>query len=191
MFKKILLLSAISLATITTTYASTIPYVGASLGITNNTSDLKIINGAQAGGNFRGVPLDVFAGYGGVINQNFYLAGEAFFNLTTPTITSSNGVVKTSYGYGISLNPGVMLTDHTLTYVRLGVVRSRFPSFNNTLTGGQFGLGMQTSLTQNVDIRGEYDYVAYRAQNYVVAGANTSINPRADQFKLGLIYKFD
>lgn len=192
MLKKILYVSAItSLLSANLAYANAVPYVGASLGVIANTSDVKIVGASVAGGNFRGMPVSVFAGYGGVINQNFYLAGEIFSTLATGTLNTNNGL-KTTYDFGISLNPGVMLSDHTLAYVRVGGLRTRFSSQNETLSGWQFGFGLQTSVTQNVDLRGEYDYVTYNSFNYSTGSSgSTSITPRSDQFHLALIYKFD
>jgi opacity protein-like surface antigen len=101
--------------------------------------------------------------------------------------------LKNKYGYGLSFIPGLMLSDHTMIYARAGVVRTRFEDsvsgYKNrkTLTGGQVGLGLQTSLTQNVDLRGEYDFTTYGSQTI----DGTKIKPRTDTFTLGLIYKFD
>lgn len=191
MLKKFILASAIAAATTGIAVANTAPYVGASVGIVNNTDNVKANGSNYTGGAYRGVPFNVFAGYGGVISQSFYLAGELFGTVGTANISDNTGM-KTSYGYGASIIPGIMLSDHTLAYARAGVLRSRFPdSSNSNRTGGQFGLGMQTSLTQNVDLRGEYDFVAYQAKNVTSGTATSSIAPRSDQFSLGLVYKFE
>jgi outer membrane autotransporter protein len=90
-----------------------------------------------------------------------------------------------------------MLSDHTMAYGRVGVVRSRFEFSNSTpgttdvrknINGGQIGLGLQTSLTQNLDLRGEYDYTKYKTTKL---SNTTDFDPRADSFNLGLVYKFD
>ena len=180
MFKKILLTTILS-ATTGIALANPAPYIGASLGINVNSS-----NNNAAFGSFRGMPAKVFAGYGGVINQNVYLAGELTGTIATGEISNA-GPLKTTYGYSASIIPGVMLSDHTLAYARAGVAYSRFSKLNTMKSGGEFGLGMQTSLTQNVDLRGEYDFTAYRHVNY----AGTSTAPRSDAFNLGLVYKFD
>lgn len=191
MLKKIILASAILTTTTGAAIANPAPYVGASVGITTNTSTVKVAGTSFSGGSFRGVPVNLFAGYGGVINQSFYLAGELFGTLATANISDSRNM-KTSYGFGAAVLPGVMLSDHTLAYVRGGILRARFPQGKgNTRTGGQFGAGMQTSLTQNIDLRGEYDFVSYRSYNQIVSGTTRKVSPRADQFSLGLIYKFD
>lgn len=191
MLKKIILTSLIAAVTTSVAIANTAPYVGASIGITTNTANVKANGSEFTGGAYRGVPVNLFAGYGGVVNQNFYLAGELSGTVGTMNI-SDNTQLKTTYGLGASIIPGVMLSDHTLAYARAGVVRSRFSNDGgNTQTGGQLGLGMQTCVAQNVDLRGEYDFVAYKSKNDTLGSTTTSTAPRADQFTLGLVYKLD
>lgn len=177
MFKKLIVASAILATTSTVALATGAPYLGASLGVVDNTS---------SGGSFRGMPLTINAGYGAKVNQNLYLAGEVFGVIGTATLDSNpnNGFnSKTTYGYGASFIPGIMLSDHTMTYARLGVVKSRFTNNSATVFGGQAGLGIQTSLTQNWDLRGEYDYTAYNKVS--------NVSPKADAFNMGLVYKFE
>ncbi|HTM63122.1 MAG TPA: outer membrane beta-barrel protein [Gammaproteobacteria bacterium] len=178
--KKLVLASAMLAATVGMTAVNASPYVGASVGVNVNTSTNTV------GGNpgvFRGVPVKLFAGYGSVLSQSFYLAGEFFATLGTAEISTSN-LMKTSYGFGISALPGLMLNDNTMAYVRAGLVRSRFSSVNSMVTGGQLGLGLQTSVTQNMDLRGEYTYTDYK-------NVGTINSPRTDEYTLGLVYKID
>jgi len=196
MFKKTLLISAILAATTSIAIANTAPYVGAGLGIITNTSS-NFADASKKDGNkttifghpsnFRGVPLNVFAGYGGVITQRFYLAGEFSGTIATAEISDDHGL-KTNYGYGVSILPGYMLTDHTLGFVRGSVVRSRFSDVGKTQTGGQVGVGLQTTLTQNIDVRGEYDYTSYGSFNNSIGNISS---PSSDAFNAALIYKFD
>ena len=186
MFKKIL----VSFAMLTSTVgiaaaAGPAPYIGAGVGVTTNTSS----NGFF--GSNRGVPFNVLAGYGGVISDKFYLAGELNGTAGTAVLTD-HGIVKTTYGYGASILPGVMLNERTLAFVRAGVVRSRFSELGKNQTGGQVGFGLQTNVTQNVDLRGEYDFTAYRSikQNFG-GGFALSSAPRQDAFNVSLIYKFE
>lgn len=185
MLKKILVGAALASA-VSVAAANPAPYVGASLGVTNNSFNAKVEGTEVTGGTFRGAPVSLFAGYGGVVADNFYFAGEVFGTPVTGKISRGNSL-KTTYSYGASVLPGVMLSDHTLAYGRLGLIRSRFSEQSTTRDGAQFGLGMQTSLTQNVDLRGEYDFVAYKSFDEL----GVSIAPRADQFSVGLVYKFD
>lgn len=174
MFKKLLIASAL-LAVTGSAFAAS-PYVGGSVGVNTNTATTV---------NFRGVPFTAFGGYGGLVTQSIYLAGELAGTVGTATL--ENNGLQSTYGYAASIVPGVMLADRTLAFARAGVVRTHFrPSSlgSKTVTGGELGLGLQTGLTQNLDLRGEYDYVAYRS----FSGLSTV---RADQFNLGLLYKFD
>lgn len=176
MFKKIAVASIILAASSSVAFASASPYVGAALGVNTLTS--------TSGTNYRGVPVDVFAGYGATINTNLYLGGEVFVTPMTGTISSSNSNLRTTYGFGASILPGIMFSDHTLGYIRAGVVRSHFSSIGQNKTGGQLGVGMQTSVAQNIDIRTEYVYTAY-------SKVSPAKSPKSDAFKLGLIYKFE
>lgn len=178
MFKKLLIATAILATGSTLAYATNSPYVGGSLGIVDNSNSY---------GFYRGVPLTAFAGYGATINQNIYLGGEVLGVLGTGTLNSNNGggpySLKTTYGYGVSVIPGYYVNDSTMAFLRAGVVNSRFTNAGETATGGQVGVGMQTKLMQNWDLRGEYDYTGYQSVN--------GHSPRADLFNLGLVYKIN
>lgn len=182
MYKKVILASAILAATVSVAAANPAPYVGASLGVINNT--VTVNNNSY--GAFRGVPFSLFAGYGGIVSQSFYLAGELTGTFATANI-SDNSTLKTTYGAGLSVLPGVMVNDSTLVFARLGVVRSHFNQ-GSTRNGGEIGAGLQTSLTQNVDLRGEYDFVAYKSKDFSGPFGSTSVAPRSDQFTVGLVY---
>ncbi len=181
MFKQLAFASAILVAATGVAMANPAPYVGASLGVNINTpTDSSSIGG------FRGAPVSLLAGYGGTMNDCFYLAGELNAVLLTSTM-SGGGLLKSTYGYGISILPGYMLSDHTVAFARVGMVRTKFSTIDKYSNGGQVGLGVQTSVTQNLDVRGEYDFTAYSAMS-TYAG---SIAPRSDATTLSLIYKFD
>ena len=175
MFKKLLIASAILAATSSVAFAAA-PYVGGSVGVDVNTNNTQ---------NFRGVPFSVFGGYGGVVGQSIYLAGEVFGTVGTAQL--NNNGLKSTYNYGVSFIPGLMFNDHTMGFVRAGVVRTHFnPTAANSSnqTGGQVGLGLQTGLMQNLDLRGEYDYTGYGS----FSGLSKA---RSDQFNLGLVYRFE
>ena len=172
MFKKLLITSAILAMSGNIALANGAPYVGAGLGITTNTG---------SNGSFRGVTGTVMGGYGAIMGESFYLGGELFGDAFTATMTDHGSGMRTTYGYGASILPGFMLSEHTMAFARLGVQLSHFSKADSTVMGGQAGLGFQTSMTQNWDVRGEYDYTDYRK----VSGQN----PVADQFDVSLIYK--
>lgn len=177
MLKKLLLTAvvAISAATSQIVLADSAPYLGMSVGERTNTSE-------SDSNNFRGLTGSLFGGYGATISQTFYLGGEIFADLGSSTIKDHN--LKSTYGYGIDFIPGVMVTEHTMAYLRAGIGRTRFSDFKTTGTGGRIGLGMQTNLAQNWDLRGDYVYSSYGK----ISGTTTK--PRSDQFNLGLVYKF-
>lgn len=178
MLKK-LIIASIVCAAISNVYAAA-PYLGVGVGERTNTATAS---------NYRSMSGTILGGYGGVVNQNFYLAGELAAELGTTSISSNtlSGTtsVKTSYGYSLGILPGLMLSDHTMAFARLGIVRSRFSSASTNSTGGQAGVGLQTSLAQCWDLRGEYIYTGYNS----VSGV--SGNPRADQYNVSLLYKFE
>ena len=158
MHKKILLSATVLLSTLlaASTYAAT-PYLGLSTGIVNNTNTVNANGSSFTGGAYRGVPLNVALGYGGLMNQ-MYLAGELFTTVGTGNI-SDNTQLKTSFMYGASVLPGVLISDRALAFMRLGAVESRFPNNGgNWRMGGEVGVGSQLALTQQIDVRGEYDF---------------------------------
>jgi opacity protein-like surface antigen len=178
MFKKLLIASAVLAVSSSMAFANGAPYIGLSTGVIDNTASNL---------NYRGMPGTIFAGYGAAMGQGLYLGGEVFGSFGTAAI-SDNGL-KSTYNYGISFIPGFMLSDHTMGYARLGLVRNRFTPKGNipstTVSGAQLGIGIQTSLTQNWDLRGEYTYTASRHI------PNLSGDPRTDAATFGLVYKFD
>ena len=90
--------------------------------------------------------------------------------------------IRSSWGYGFDLLPGIVFNERVLTYVRLGVVRRNFSDIRQERTGLRVGLGGQTNLYKNLDLRAEYVYSQYQG---------TSIGiPLSDQFNLGVVYKF-
>ncbi len=185
MLKKLMAVSVMSVCVAGSALAASGPYLGASLGITANTANDNTF------GSYRGAPFSLFAGFGGNI-KDFYIGGELTGTLATGEL-SRHGAVRTSYGYGLSAIPGFMLGKDTFAFGRLGVVRTRFPQIrvpsgttSQMQTGGQFGLGLQTNLTQNIDLRGEYDFIAYSK----IKSGNYSASPRSDVATASLIYKF-
>lgn len=182
MLRKLFVTSALAMFAANIAVAAPAPYIGAGLGILNNTS-----NNNHDSFHFRGVPISGFAGYGGMVNQNVYLAGEIGATIATSNLSNSSKTIATDYGYDMSVLPGVMLSDHTLAFARVGIARSHFTSPDKMVTGARVGAGLQTSLTQNVDLRGEYDFTAYRSYKQGLL----SFAPRADAVNASFVYKFE
>jgi len=187
-------------------FAGASPYIGANLGI--GTGDIQLKN-SYASTHFgsQGMLAGIFAGYGGMLNQNLYLAGEVFINDGTVSTSTkpidvaglTTAKFKTTYSYGVSVMPGIKVASDTLLYVKAGLVRTRFqleqtPGFayglitdtGNTVTGGQLGLGLQLTLSKNLDLRGEYVYTAYQSFN----AFDNHISARSNQLSAALVYKF-
>lgn len=160
--------------------ANAAPYVGGSLGVNVNTSSNS--SGSRPG-NYRGVPAKIFAGYGTEVTENVYLGGEVGATLGNFEMNNKNKM-KTSYGYNLSVMPGLILNDNTTAFGRVGFARTRFTNVSKLTNGAVLGLGLQTNVTQHVDLRGEYDYTAYSSVGVISA-------PRTDEFSLALAYKFD
>jgi len=178
MLKKLLVTGAILASATTVALANGTPYVGAGLGI-------KAIGGE------RYTPFNVFAGYGAIVSPGLYLAGELNADITSANLSDTD-FFKTTYGLGASVIPGLMLSDNTMLYGRLGLVRAKFRTPNSLENGGQLGVGLQTRVTQNLDLRGEYIYTKYSSFSYRVDGVKINISsPTADQFNLALVYKFE
>ncbi len=214
MFKKLLIAIAVLAASSTAAFASVGigPYMGIGLGSDNTNWHVGMSDtdndkfGNDLGGH--GVVGQLFAGYGMMANQNIYLGSEIFANLasTSAKLNSSNpsdgssfsDKLSTKASYGASIIPGVMLNDNLLAFARIGVIRTRFDHTlhdsdsstpNRTdhinVTGGQLGLGAQTNVAPNVDVRGEYVYTAYQS----FSSFDEKIKAHNNQAILSLIYK--
>jgi len=155
MIKKILVSTVILAVSSNIAFANEGSYVGAGFGI-----------GSQAG-------INIFAGYGErlKINPHLYIGSELFLhNLSYSRVHNINHAI------GASLIPGVLLTPFTMVYTRVGIERLHNGASHYSKNGAQLGLGLQTSVAKNWDVRTEYVYL-------------TNINNK--QFDVGLIYKFN
>lgn len=155
------------------------PYIGGGLGI--------VTHADSHFGVFRGLPLRVFAGYGGTISQSrFYLAGEVGATLVTGELVNSSYGLASDNGYMVSLLPGVLLNDNTLAFLRTAGVKTWFKDPREASSGFQFGLGLETSVYPNVSVRAEYDITLYSDLHRI--GQHRS--PRSDGGNFDVIYKF-
>lgn len=155
------------------------PYVGASLGLQQNITGTPTI--------YSGLEGTLSLGYGHLWNQRYYLAGEVFGGDSVklkdyPEISTGNSV-RSTWSYGVDVLPGFMINKNALVYARGGVVRSRFNEIDAEKTAWQIGLGGQTNVYKNLDLRAEYIYSLY--QNIEGIG-----KPQINQFNVGLVKKF-
>jgi len=126
-------------------------------------------------------------GYGGIVAPDWYLAGEVFVDGTV-TFNDSEQVntlsLQNNWSYGISIIPGYMITSNLLGYLRVGGIETNFNETNGAWKSGwQVGVGGQTNIAQNWDLRAEYVWTYYST-----FGARG--RPLADAVNLGLIYRF-
>jgi len=153
------------------------PYVGVSLGNRTNYTGTPTV--------FKGIDGILSAGYGAMLYPSFYLAGEVFALWTAKVkdMTNNGNSAKSNWSFGLDVLPGYLITDNFLGYLRLGAVRTRFNGQGTTKTGWQAGLGAQTNLAQNWDLRAEWVYSGYGSASGV-----GKLN--SEQVNVGLVYKF-
>lgn len=173
MFKKFVIATLLAF-NISSTFADA-PYIAGSLSVINNAS-----NGGRS--DYRGLGGNLALGYGGTVVPRIYLGGEVFVVPGSFTVTGNDNL-KTTWGVGLSIIPGIMLSEKAMTFARIGIIDSRFSKQNQTALGGQLGLGLQTMVIHNLDLRGEYVYTKYSSLDYFSS-------PNADVFNVGLVYKF-
>lgn len=214
MFKKLLIASAVLAVSSSVAFANmgAAPYLGASIGsrintvsgadrlATFNTSTdvLTILTGRRYSNAVTG---KVFGGYGAMLSPCWYLGGELFIQGDANVSSSSRGCIsginaagvrtrnvspRTTWGYGLDIRPGYMVTDHVMAYLPVGVVRTRFSSAGNNATGVRLGLGAQTNLTPCLVLRGEYVYSRYGSS---AVGGGSHVN--TSQTDVGVAWMFD
>lgn len=143
-------------------FAAGKPYVGASLGVGGLHSQVGAI-------------ANIFGGYGSTFDfkqQKFYLGGELDLHVGNYAYTHD----RVTAGLGVALMPGIMLSDSTLLYAKLGLDSTYASHYRTLYFGTQVGVGLQTALTRNIDIRGEY---------------TTTRVSDSGQYSVGLVYKFE
>jgi opacity protein-like surface antigen len=154
------------------------PYVGFSIGNRVNWSGVSQV--------FDGLDFNLSAGYAAMMSPEFYLAGE-IFAIGTATLkdyaVAANASSKSNWSYGLSILPGMLITNDLLGYLRGGVTRTHFNSVGENSTGWHIGAGLQTNIMDNLDLRAEYIWTSYNS----ISGIN---HVQSNQANLGLVYKF-
>lgn len=167
--------------------------------------------------NFAGVGMfgSLFAGYGWV-HQQFYLAGEVNANLSSVHYELSNdeyvhlSFAKTTFtirnSEGVSLLPGLNLSDNTLFYGRIGYTNGRvklrdsdptIQSGTKNCNGVRYGLGIRHHLPKQWTLMMDYSQINYqKIKSFVYepfgnVTKSTHIYPNSAQVAFGLIYNFD
>ncbi len=137
---------------------------------------------------FRGLHGRASLGYADWSNK-YYFAGELFYIPATMTLSDIRGnangpTAKASNSFGASLLPGTLIYKQILGYLRLGLISSRFVAPNSMKLGAQLGLGLQTRLTSQIALRGEYIYTGYGSVSQIGT-------PNSNEFGVGFIYFFE
>ncbi|MBA3662190.1 MAG: outer membrane beta-barrel protein [Gammaproteobacteria bacterium] len=154
------------------------PYVGLSAAVRNNYSGAPAI--------YKGIEGRLSLGYAGVLTPGFYLAGELFGgdSFQVKNYRNADGAgARSTWTWGGSIIPGIMLTDYVMAFARVGGERTRFSNQSANASAWHVGVGGQTNICPNWDLRGEYTYSSY--------GSVTALgHPSTDLFSVGVIYKF-
>lgn len=136
---------------------------------------------------YRGISPKLALGFGTILGQSFFLAGEVGATIGTAILSNNTGDTNTSLrvnrSYDFSILPGMLFSESTLGFLRLGVVTSNFSQFNENVMGGEIGVGLQFAVLNCLYLRGEYYYTAYGASKDVGT-------PVSDTFALGAVYTF-
>ena len=233
MLKKTLLITTIASATASSAFAASFdgPYVQIGIGgasTETQTSYPSILGNLpgfntssnSSGGSFVG---QVLAGYSKSFDA-FNIAANVFYNIGNQNSGSNNYNLTGSYGYlnanqsfkmkntwGVSLEPGLYVTEDTLGYLKLSYYNSqldynasfsaRIPSYSasgsynssSSMNGIGYGIGAKHMFTDNIYGFAEYQYVQYDKWNdgaLFGSGYNASYKPNQNYGWVGIGYKF-
>lgn len=180
--------TALALALSTTAtgaFASTAagPYVGFGLGAYD-------ANINQNGNNFSDrnpqVGVGVFGGYQWNFGQEA-LAAELSYNSNVGEINEPNYTTKLKNDWQVSLLPGYNFTNDTEGYVRVGLTQANANGLDShTYQGTVLGLGVDHSITRNMALRLEWQYLNFNGYN---PGAG-DLNPTTEGVNVSLRYGF-
>ena|SRR6185312_5053387 len=212
MFKKIGISTALFLISTSTALATDVmlPYFGAEVGYDTGKWKLRDATSVQTTSSSNGVFGGFFGGLSFTLAQRIFANIEVFGNESSTSIDSqqvnlagggtSQVKLRMKYSYGGAVLPGFKFTDAVNGYLRLGILKSRFELHqaippagsssnwgDNNATGGQLGLGIQGNINDLWGVRAEYDYVTYNS--FTIFGNNISAHD--NQFKIGVLYKFE
>lgn len=180
-------------------------------------SEQVITHDDQSGKGFFG---NIFAGYGRLYQQ-FYLGGEINAAVSSleyhysanysfgSIIYQLNRTYDIDSHYGIAIRPGYVLIENVMLYGKLSYLRAHvktkvvqtdaigdFLSDANSrnISGIGYGFGLEAALSQQWNVRVEYEHVDYNdyTETTVIGAESDSITitPRSDQFGIALAYRF-
>jgi len=158
-------------------------YVGGEVGGVNSKTSVDSSDKLYG----QGVTGALFAGYG-VTYNSIYFGAEANGSLSSLKTTFGDDDLKRQYGFGVAGRLGYVVAPATLAYGVVGWERGKFElkaadvTDSQWLDGIRLGLGLEHKLTQNVSVRGEFDYTNWQKKDGL----------QADEFalKAGVAYHF-
>ncbi len=202
-------------------------YAGASVGGTflsghNNTIDTNYV-APNAGGTeyvyksaFRKNSAigTLFLGYGNAWDNCFYLGTEVFVDFSKRkantsgfannlqpfqnTLTFKNTLEVKSFGYGIDLRPGFMLSEDAMLYARVGVGMNKLlPTYSETKFGTptvfidankkakhkaslRLGVGIEQRIFDNLTLRADYTFTQHKKVNRTLSTVNNLTKVKLD-----------
>lgn len=158
-------------------------YVGGDIGGT--VSSTKVNSSDKIAGD--GVLGGLFAGYGLTYNS-LYFGAEANGSLSSLKSTLAGTDLTRKYGFGIAGRAGYVFNPTTMAYGVVGWERGRFEVKDAVskdsawLDGLRLGIGLEHKLTQNISLRGEFDYIKWQEKD--------GIRPNEYTLKAGVSYRF-
>jgi hypothetical protein len=152
-------------------------YVGGSLALQSVSAQSSRFHGWRPG---------VLIGYGDMLDDDYYLAGEFMYSVAgaiSNTYPNRNDSLRLSPGFTFSFIPGMVLTRTTMVYLRLALEVDKVAVSDKSLTGGLLGAGFEFLLTPSWSLRPEVDYTFYRSLSFGT--------PRSIQVGLSFKYTYD
>lgn len=159
-----------------------------------------------------GESVSLFGGYGQYYDW-FYIAGEIFAKFNNASTSDALVIGDTTYNtnitmrntYGISIIPGVKLTNSSLFFLRFGAMRTMIKTQEYGIgigpvgtayseprspwgNGISFGGGIETAVYKSLSLRLDYNHTSYAAFTTLLG---TKFSPSNDEVTLGLLYHFD
>lgn len=161
-----------------------------------------------------GVFGSIFGGYG--LNYRcFYLGAEANLNSSTVEFESSNDefinknfsqtFYKIRRSYGLSLLPGLILSNSTLLYARVGHSVGRLEisttdkslhNENKLLDGTRLGFGIKQTFYHQFSFIIDFSHISYQHVRLFTfdreseVSKATKIRPETAQIQVGVVYNF-
>ncbi len=151
--------------------------------------------------NFSGTNTGFFAGYGCILDPNFYLGGEIFANVlsintSTEFVEDISYQAKAKYGFGFRFIAGHYIFPPAFIFISLGMIDTEFEldaihpdgskkDENDDALAIQYGFGIQSKIYKKLEARLEYIYSNYRSFN----SFGNVVFPQNNQINFGLIYR--